>query len=114
MDLIKDIVAHLTEELGGVRVATERPANSPKQLVTVVRTGGGGSEFAQTAQVVIATWGESDKDAYNLGRRVADAMFGLPGYSDNVVEVTQNSFYKDTYTDGTRRWSSAYNIYHNR
>lgn len=114
MDLLRDVVANLAEKLDGVRVATERPENAPTELVTVARTGGGGDEFAQTARFVIHAWGESEASAYKLGMRAADAMFQLPAFSVNVVDVEQNSFYSNIYTDGTRRWSGAYDIYHNR
>lgn len=113
MDLMQSIIAHLTNELD-VRVATERPANPPKELVTVVRTGGGGSRFYQNARVVIHAWSTSDLEAYELGTKVADAMFTLPAFAVNVFDVTQNSFYSNIYTDGTRRWSSAFDIAFNR
>lgn len=113
MDVMASIVSHLSGELGCM-VSTERPANPPKRMVTVIRAGGGGSRFMDTARVVVHAWGASEKDAYTLGLEAAGAMFTLPGADDNVAEVTQDSFYQNIYTDGTRRWSGAYVIVTNR
>lgn len=113
MDVMASIVSHLSSELGCM-VSTERPANPPKRMVTAIRAGGGGSRFMDTARVVIHAWGQSEKDAYTLGMEAADAMFSLPGAAENVAEVTQDSFYSNIYTDGTRRWSGAYVIVTNR
>lgn len=113
MDLIQTIVAHLNNVLD-VRVATERPANPPEELVTVRLVGSSGAVYFQQARVVIHAWSTSDAKAYRLGKRVADAMFDLPAVADNVVSVTQDSFYPNNYTDGTRRYSSAFVIPFNR
>lgn len=113
MDVMQEIVAHLATVLD-CRVSTERPANPPKKMVTVVRAGGGGSRFTDTARVVIHAWGSTDAEAYQLGRDAAMAMFSLPGAAVDVAEVTQDSFYSNIYTDGTRRWSGAYVIVTNR
>lgn len=113
MDILASIVSHLSTELG-CPVSTERPVNPPSKMVTVIRAGGGGSRFMDTARVLIHTWGSSDSEAYLLGRKAAKAMFSLPAVADNVAEVTQDSFYSNIYTDGTRRWSGAYVIVTNR
>ena len=113
MDVLKEIVAGLSSMLD-VRVATERPANPPKTMVTVVRTGGGGSRFMDSPRIIVHAWGQSEDEAYKLGREAEQAMFALPSYSDNIAEVTQNSFYSNIYTDGTRRWSGAYVLVCNR
>lgn len=113
MDVMRAIVAHLSEELD-CRVSTERPANPPKRMVTVTRAGGGGSVFLDSPRIVVHAWGESESDAYALGMEAAAAMFTLPGAADNIAEVTQDSFYSNIYPDGTRRWSGAYVLICNR
>lgn len=113
MDIIKDIVSHLSEQLG-TRVATERPANPPKTMVTVTRVGGGGSAFVDSPRVDVHAWAETDMAAYRLAKEAEEAMFSLPAYSDNIAEVSQNSLYSNIYTDGSRRWSAVYVLVCNR
>ena len=113
MDLLKDTVSHLAAELG-VRVATERPENAPKTMVTVSRIGGGGSMFDDRARIEVHTWDATESAAYKLGMAAADAMFSLPGYSVNVAHVQQDSSYPPTLPDGTRRWTGMYTVYTNR
>ena len=67
----------------------------------------------------VAAWMANREKAARMGVRLrpmdaADAMFSLPSSDDNVAEVTQDSFYSNIYTDGTRRWSGAYVIVTNR
>lgn len=113
MDVLKAVVAHLSSELD-CRVSTERPANPPETMVTVTRTGGGGSAFRETPRVIVHAWGETEMGAYQLGLAATEAMFTLPGSSDNIAEVTQDSFYSNIYPDGSRRWSSAFVLACNR
>lgn len=113
MDLMKDIVAHLSDDLG-VRVAAERPEHPDERMATVTRVGGGGDRFTVTARIVIDCWAESYKAAYNLAKLAEESMFDLPAYSVNVASVEQNSFYSNTYTDGTPRWTGVYVIVCNR
>lgn len=113
MDISKAIVAHLGSVLG-VRVSTERPANPPSRMVTVVRLGGGGGPFDERPGIAIDAWGASESDAYRLAMQASEAMFSLPESADNVVSVEQDSLYSNTYPDGTRRWTGNYSIYCNR
>lgn len=113
MNLLQAIVAHLTNELD-VRVATEKPANTKPPFVTVVRNGGGGNEFTDEARISVHCWGRTETEAYELGLLAASAMFQLIAFENNVVSCTQQSFYSNIYTDGTRRWTGVYNIYCNR
>lgn len=113
MDIIKDTVAHLSNELG-VRVASQRPANPDPRMVTVRRVGGGGTMFRDTPRVEVTAWAESDVAAYELADLAADSMFTLPAYSANIAEVERNSYYSNTYTDGTPRWTGVYVIVCNR
>lgn len=113
MDIIKDVVAHLSADLG-VRVASQRPANPGKRMVTVRRVGGGGSVFRDNPLVEVTAWEESDVAAYKLAELAADSMFTLPAFSANVAEVTRNSFRSDTFMDGTPRWTGVYVIVCNR
>lgn len=43
MDVLKATVDHLAASLD-CRVSSERPANPPNEMVTVIRMGGGGSQ----------------------------------------------------------------------
>lgn len=113
MDLVRDVVAHLSDDLG-VRVAAERPENPDERMVTVRRVGGGGDRFMDTARIDVTVWAESYKAAYILAKLAEESMFGLPAYSANVASVEQNSFYSNTYTDGTPRWTGVYVIVCNR
>lgn len=113
MDIMKEVIAHLSSVLD-VRVATERPANPPNRLVTVTRTGGGGSVFMDSPRITAHAWAESETQAYLLGMEVAKAMFSLPSASANIAEATQDSFYSNIYPDGTRRWSGSYVLICNR
>lgn len=113
MDILLDTVSHLSDSLD-CRVATERPANPPGEMVTVTRVGGGGSMFLDSPRVSVHAWAETEAEAYKLGMAAADAMFSLPAHSPDVAEVTQNSFYSNIYPDGTRRWSGVYVVTCNR
>lgn len=113
MDVLKATIDHLSASLG-CRVSSERPASPPKEMVTVIRMGGGGSQFIDRARIVVHAWGDSEASAYSLARRAESAMFTLPGAEHDVSEVLQDSFYSNIYVDGTRRWSSAYIITTNR
>lgn len=113
MDVLESTVSHLSSKLG-VRVSTERPANPPAEMVTVTRTGGGGGAFTERPRVTVHCWAESEKLAYRLGMRAAEAMFSLPSSDDNIASVTQDSFYSNIYPDGTRRWTGAYVMVCNR
>lgn len=113
MDISKAVVAHLSRELG-VRVSTERPESPPERMVTVSRTGGGGSAFVERPRVVVHAWDGSESGAYRLAMAAAGAMFSLPAAEANVADVTQDSLYSNTYPDGTRRWTGVYVITCNR
>ena len=67
MDIVKDVVAHLSDDLG-VRVAAERPENPDERMVTVRRVGGGGDRFMDTARIDVTAWAESYSAAYNLAK----------------------------------------------
>lgn len=113
MDVLKATVDHLAASLD-CRVSSERPANPPNEMVTVIRMGGGGSQFIDRARIVVHAWSSSEASAYALARKAEEAMFTLPGAEHDVASVDQDSFYSNIYVDGTRRWSSAYIITTNR
>lgn len=113
MDLMADIVSHLSDSLG-CRVSMERPANPPTEMVTVTRVGGGGSRFLERPRIAVHAWAGSESAAYRLGVEVANAMLALPDNYANVAEVSQDSLYSNIYPDGTRRWSGVYVIICNR
>lgn len=113
MDLLKAAIDHLDSELP-CPVSSERPAEPPVERVTVVRMGGGGSQFVDRARILVHAWSSSDSSAYRLARMAEAAMFTLPGAEHNVAEVLQDSFYSNISADGTRRWSSAYIVTTNR
>lgn len=113
MDILKATIEHLDASLE-CRVASERPANPPSEMVTVVRMGGGGSRFIDRPRILVHAWGTSETSAYGLAREAEAAMFTLPAYEPNVAEVSQDSLYSNIYMDGTRRWTAAYVIVTNR
>lgn len=113
MWFLPEVISYLNETLG-IRVSTTAPEKVTKPIVTVVYTGGQSDGFVERPSCVFHAWANTDLEAMQLIYQVADALFALPGHSNNIARAEQNSIYSNVYTDGTPRWSATFDFVTNR
>lgn len=111
--MLIEIITYLAERLDA-RVATQRPVDYIGNLVTVVRSGGGGDRFTDRPRLSLHCWAGSDLAALQLAEATAALMLEAPDHIANLARVDQDSFYANPYTDGTPRYTVSVELVTNR
>ena len=114
--MIESIVYNFLNTNMTVPVYTEIPANPPKKMIVLEKTGGSEVNFIKRSTFAIQSYGKSLYEAAELNDALKEMMMdGLDGLAglDEIVSVSLNSDYN--FTDTTTkeyRYQAVFDIVH--
>lgn len=111
LNVQQDLIARLSEALGGVEVHARRPSPSPSEVVTVTREGGGrDNRVVDSPGVGVYCWAPTEKRACELAEEVDAAVRELE-FADGYAAVGLESMRSDPDPDSmSPRWYLSYTM----
>lgn len=109
---LPEVIDYLNQTLS-VPAFTTIPEERPTECVSVVFSSGRSDRYVERPTVMFHCWADSDANAMDLAYELADALFALPGASENVCHVEQQSMYA-AYDGGSPLWNVTFTFIINR
>lgn len=98
--MIEETIVDFLEKETGIRTETELPPNPPKEIIIVIKTGSGKTNFINRATIAVQSYGKSMYEAAQLNEEVKKAMENLITLPE-ISASRLNSDYE--YTDTTTK-----------